>query len=79
MVFRMVYSMKVTFELPPPLVQRLRAHVPSGARSKFVADLISKKLASKRTALEQAAEKANRLRSVSKDMKDWEALNGYED
>jgi hypothetical protein len=75
----MVYSMKVTFELPPPLVQRFRAHVPSGERSKFVADLITKRLASKRSALEQAAEKANRLRSVTKDMKDWEALNGYED
>ena len=74
----MVYSMKVTFELPPPLVQRLRAHVPSGQRSKFVADLISKKLASKRTALEQAAEKANSLHSVTRDMKDWEALNAYE-
>jgi hypothetical protein len=71
--------MKVTFELPPPLVQRLRAHVPDGRRSKFVADLIARKLASKRTALEQAAEKANQLRSVNKDMKDWEALNGYED
>ena len=71
--------MKVTFELPPPLVQRLRTHVPSGERSKFVADLISRKLASKQTALEQAAAKANRLHSVAKDMKDWEALNGYED
>jgi hypothetical protein len=71
--------MKVTFELPPPLVQRFRAHVPSGKRSKFIADLISKRLASKRTALEQAAEKANQLRGVNKEMKDWEALNGYED
>ena len=75
----MVYSMKVTFELPRPLVVRLRAHVPSGERSKFVAELISRKLAAKRSALEQAAEKANALESVSRDMKDWEALNGYED
>lgn len=75
----MVYSMKVTFELPPPLVQRFRAHVPSGERSKFVADLITKKLAAKPTALERAAEKANRLRSVAEDMKAWEALNEYQD
>ena len=73
-----VFRMKVTFELPPPLVQRLRAHVPNGKRSKFVADLISKKLGAKRTALEQAAAKANQLTAVNKDMKAWEALNGYE-
>ena len=71
--------MKVTFELPPPLVQRLRSHVPSGERSKFVANLISKKLQSKGNALAHAAEKANKLRKVSRDMKDWEALNDYED
>jgi hypothetical protein len=75
-VFR---HMKVTFELPPPLVQQLRAHVPSGERSKFVADLISSNLRGKRSALEHAAQKANRLRRVNRDMKDWEALNEYED
>ena len=71
--------MKVTFELPPPLVQQFRAHVPSGDRSKFVADLISKKLQHHGNAMEQAARRANALRHVSRDMKDWEALNGYED
>ncbi len=71
--------MKVTFELPSPLVQRLRSHVPSGERSRFVAELISKKLQGQASALEQAARKANSLRKVNRDMKDWEALNGYED
>ena len=71
--------MKVTFELPPPLVQRLRSHVPSGERSKFVANLIFKKLESKGTTLAQAAQKANKLRKVNRDMKDWEALNDNED
>src|SRR2546422_2346455 len=52
-------SMKVTFELPPPLVQQLRSHVPSGERSRFVANLISKKLQTKGNALAQAAQKAN--------------------
>ena len=32
----------------------------------------------KSNALEQAAEKANTLRKVNADMKDWEALNEYE-
>jgi len=67
--------MKVTFELPPPVVQRLRSHVPIGERSRFVADLISTKLRKKGNALEQTAQKANTLRSVNRDMKDWEALN----
>ena len=71
--------MKVTFELPPPVVQRLRSNVPSGERSKFVADLISKKLQNQGNTLERAAQKANTLRKVNRDMKDWEALNEYED
>jgi hypothetical protein len=68
----------VTFELPPPIVQRLRSHVPAGERSKFVANLIFKKLQGKGTALEEAARKANTLRKVTSDMKDWEALNEHE-
>jgi len=71
--------MKVTFELPPPVLQRLRSHIPSGERSRFVAELISKKLQNKGNALAEAAKKANSLRKVNRDMKDWEALNGYED
>ncbi len=71
--------MKVTFELPPPVVQRLRAHVPSGERSRFVAELITKELRGKGNALEAAAKKANSLHRVNREMKDWEALNGYED
>ncbi|HEV8542288.1 MAG TPA: hypothetical protein VGR78_07850 [Verrucomicrobiae bacterium] len=71
--------MKVTFELPPPLVQRLRSLIPDGQRSKFVADLIAKKLQNKSSTLEQAARKANQFAHVNRDMKDWEALNQYED
>ena len=70
--------MKVTFELPPPVVQRLRFHVPSGERSKFVADLIFRKLQNQGNALECAAQKANTLRQVNRDMKDWEALSCLE-
>ncbi len=71
--------MKVTFELPPPLVQRFRSHVPSGERSKFVAKLIAKKLRAEGSTLAKAAQKANRLRRVNSDMKSWEALNVHED
>jgi hypothetical protein len=71
--------MKVTFELPPLVIQRLRMGVPSGKRSKFVADAIGKELAKIGNELEQAAHKANSLSTVNEDMKDWEALNGYED
>jgi hypothetical protein len=71
--------MKVTFELPPPLVQRLRSHVPSGERSRFVAELISRRLRNQGNALERAAQKANTLGKVKRDMKAWEALNEYDD
>jgi len=79
MVYGIFLHMKITFELPPPLVDRLRSFIPSGERSRFVADLIAKNLKRKRSALEQAARKANRLRKVNQEMKDWEALNQYED
>ncbi|HZM05831.1 MAG TPA: hypothetical protein VFC44_22755 [Candidatus Saccharimonadales bacterium] len=71
--------MNVTFELPPPVVERLRFHIPSGERSRFVADLISRTLRKKGSTLAQAAQKANSLRALNRDMKDWEALNQYED
>jgi hypothetical protein len=60
-------------------VQRLRSRVPSGERSKFVADLISRELRKEAHALEGAAQKANALGKVNRDVKDWEALNGYDD
>jgi len=71
--------MKVTFELPTPVVHRLRSYVPSGERSKFVADLITKKLQGKGSALEQAAQKANKLRKLNREMKAWEGLNEHDD
>ncbi len=79
MVYGVFRDMKVTFELPSPIVFRLRSHVPSGERSRYVADLISKHLRGKETALAHAARKANALRKVNREMKDWEALNVHED
>jgi hypothetical protein len=70
--------MKVTFALPPPVLRQLRCCVPAGQRSRFVTELISRKLRNKGSALARAAQKANTLRKVKSDMKDWEALNGYE-
>jgi hypothetical protein len=67
--------MKVTFNLPPSLVRRLRIHVPGGERSRFVDDLICRKLRAEDKALERAARKANTFSKVDRDMKDWEALN----
>jgi len=40
-----------------------------------VAELISRKLQHHGHALERAAQKANTLHKVNRDMKDWEALN----
>jgi hypothetical protein len=47
-------------------------------RSQFVADLIVTKLRKKGNLLERAAQRANGLRGVNRDMKDWEALNEYD-
>ncbi len=57
--------MKVTFELPSPLVQRPRVGVPSAHRSGFVACLISKSLRGQGSVLQQAARKANGLLAFS--------------
>ena len=75
----MVYGMKVTFELPAQLVEHMRAHVPNGERSRFAADAIAEKLKDCSNALELAAKKANKLQKLNAEMKEWEALNGYED
>jgi PHD/YefM family antitoxin component YafN of YafNO toxin-antitoxin module len=45
---------------------------------KFIA-VTARKMEAKPNALELAAEKANRLPKVNREMKDWEALNEYED
>jgi len=54
-------------------------HMTQMKRLRFVASLISQSLRRRRTALYKSAKKANRLRTVNKDMKAWEALNGYDD
>ena len=69
-----VESMKIKVELPRPIVQRLRSRVPIGKRSKFVADLISRKSRMKTYTLERAALKANTLGKVNRDMEAWQAL-----
>ncbi len=70
--------MKVTFELPDPLVERLRARVPSGKRSWFVAESLEKTLRAG-DPLEAAAKKANKFHAVNREMKAWEALNVHDD
>jgi hypothetical protein len=70
--------MKVTFELPAPLVRSLRARISSHEESRFVADALERKLRAQEKSLELAAKKANSLHRISEEMKDWEALNGYE-
>ena len=69
------YSMKVTFELPPSLVQRLAHSCSERERSRFVARLIAKGLDAERKAFEQAARKANTFHSLTQEMGAWEALN----
>jgi hypothetical protein len=66
---------KVAFELPSPVLQSLRSHVPTGKRSRFVTELISEKLRTKDSSLTQAAKKANALRKVNRDMKAWQRLS----
>jgi Arc/MetJ-type ribon-helix-helix transcriptional regulator len=74
----MVYSMKVTFELPESIVEHMRLHIPSGERSRFAAAAIAEKLKGCSNALEQAAKKANKLRKVNEETNPPESLNGYE-
>lgn len=72
------YGMKVTFEIPEPVVRTLRARVESGKRSGLVTKLLETHLARRGSALADAARKANTFERVTCDMRDWEALNGYD-
>jgi hypothetical protein len=71
--------MKITLDLPDETGRKFKAAIPSGQRSKLVAELLSKRLKTAEDSLEAAAKKANKFRMVNKDMKAWEALNEAED
>ena len=68
----MVYSVKMTFEIPPRIALRFKASVPKGQRSLMVARLLESEICSDEADLEAACEKAN---SLKLDTKDWEHLN----
>ena len=67
--------MKITLELPDGLARKFKATVPSGRRSKLIAELLAGQLRSREDALERAAKRANTFKQVAADMKHWEALN----
>jgi len=70
-----VWGMKMTFEIPDEIGERLKASVPKGQRSPLVAQWIAKEIAGAEAALEQQAHKANALKL---DLSDWEKLNESE-
>jgi len=70
--------MKITLELPDPLVRKFKARVPNGRRSALIAELLAERLMLTEGALERSAKKANRFKRVNQEMKDWEALNEAE-
>ena len=58
----------------------IRTNALSGAQATNILNKASaERTAREIGALAQAAQKANTLRKVNHDMKNWEALNGYED
>ena len=71
----MVYSVKMTFEIPVPLALRFKASIPKGQRSLLVSRLLEGEIKSAESDLEAACNKAN---SLKLDTKDWENLNESE-
>jgi hypothetical protein len=71
----MVYSMKMTFDIPTALAVSFKASVPNGKRSQMVSRLLAREIRSAEAGLEAACKKANSLRL---DTKDWEKLNESE-
>jgi hypothetical protein len=67
--------MKMTFEIATPVAVRFRALVPSGKRSELVTGLLAKRLKMEAASVEAACRRANDLKTVSRDMKDWDRLN----
>jgi hypothetical protein len=74
-----LWDMKITLELPDALGRKFKATVPNGRRSKLVAELLAKRLRAVENTLETAARRANTFKTVSEDMKSWEALNEAKD
>jgi len=68
-------GMKMTFEIAAPVGMRFKTAVPSGKRSALVTNLLAKWLSIEEASLEAACRKANKLKKVNREMKDWERLN----
>ena len=72
-------AMKMTFEVPDDLAARFRAAVPGGQRSKLLCQMIQERVDLRERDLEEACRKANGLKALNAEMKDWERLNESDD
>jgi hypothetical protein len=67
--------MKMTFAIPDELGQRFRATVPAGERSAVVTDFLRKKLRPSEQSLEAVCRRVNKLKTLSREMADWEQFD----
>ena len=71
----MGYGMKMTFEIPDRIGTRLKATVPRGPRSPFIAALIESGIGVEEANMDEVCRKANALKL---NLSDWEQLNESE-
>ena len=67
--------MRMTFAIPDELGQRFREVVPDGERSAVVTDFLRKKLRPSEQSLEAVCHRVNKLRTLGRDMADWERFD----
>ena len=67
--------MKMTFAIPDAVGRKFRDSVPPGERSATVSQLLSKRLRPSATELAATCRRVNRLKTLEREMVDWEKFD----
>jgi hypothetical protein len=70
--------MKMTFAIPDDVGRRFRKAVPPGERSAAVTELLRKKYRPSDESLVAVCRRVNKLRTLARDMAEWERFDDQE-
>ena len=67
---------KILVSVPDNLVERMKAVIPPGQRSKILAELLEDEIARRETELYQCALEVEKDQALNKEMEDWSTTVG---
>ena len=67
--------MRITLSIPDPVARRFQAAVPARQRSRLVASLLEKELASRDDSLAAACRAANSDEALKQEIDEWQAFD----